>query len=283
MASREDAVQQLREGRVEVVSGLFAEHVAPEDAERFQVVAGSTPSCSFLAFQVQTRPFNDLRVRRAVRLGLDVAGAVERFHPGARPARSLTPPELLAGAGAPLIPRPDPAEAQRLLREAGVSHLHLVLPFPSGRDTRQEDAVLFRPLLETGLVTLSHEELRPADFWQRVREGRAPIFRAGWIADFPDPDNFLHYLLHSGAQGLYRLGFADAELDRLVSSARTSIDPEERQSLYRQAELVLARELPLIPLFHERAWALAQPAVQGMRLHQVPPQLRFENLWLDEL
>jgi len=281
VASREASVRALEEGRVDLVGGLYAGQVESVDPVQFQVVAGSTPSCWFLAFNAQAHPFSDVRVRQAIRAGLDVVGVVERFHPGARAARSLTPPEMLEGAGAPLVPRADVSAARRLLQEAGHTTLHLRLPFPTGRDTRQEDAVLFAPLIEAGLVTLSHEELRPEDFWQRVREGRCAIYRAWWIADVPDPDNFLHFLLHSAAQTVYRLGWSSAELDHLVTSARTSIDPEERASLYRQAEALLARELPLVPLFHEHAWALASTSVQGLHLHQVPPHVRFEHLWLD--
>ena len=56
--------------------------------------------------------------------------------------------------------------------------------------------------------------------------------------------------------------FRSAELDRLTTEARVSIDPELRMSLYRAAERIVAQECPVIPLYHERiyaAWrALAQ-------------------------
>jgi ABC-type oligopeptide transport system substrate-binding subunit len=168
-----------------------------------------------------------------------------------------------------------------LLGAAGVARVRLELSYPPGRNTEAEDAVLFRPLMDAGLVELSHMEIDPTEFWQRARDGRLPAFRAGWIADYPDADNFLHFLLHSGAQTVFGLGFRSAELDRLTTEARVSIDPELRMALYRSAERIVAQECPVIPLYHERIYAAASARVQGLRLHSTPPQVRFDELWLD--
>ena len=279
---RAEAIDRLKANEVDAVSGLFAEHVEQTGLEEHQVIAGSQPSCWFLVFNLKQAPFNDPRVRQGIRAGLDLEAVVERFHPGARVAKSLTPPGLLEGVDAMPVPRPDVAVAQRLLRESGVSlPLRLHLPFPPGRNTEREDPLLFKPLIDAGLVTLTHEEMGAGDFWQRAREGRLSCFRAGWIADYPDPDNFLHFLLNSKAQTVYALGYQSAEVDQLTAEARVSIDPDLRGQLYRRVEKLLLQDSPLIPLYHERIYALASPAVQGLRLHQIPPQVRFENLWLD--
>ena len=43
----------------------------------------------------------------------------------------------------------------------------------------------------------------------------------------------------------------------------------------------MVQECPVIPLYHERIYAAASPRVQGLRLHPTPPQVRFDELWLD--
>jgi ABC-type oligopeptide transport system substrate-binding subunit len=60
-----------------------------------------------------------------------------------------------------------------------------------------------------------------------------------------------------------------------------SIDPELRQQLYRRAEQIFEQDCPLIPLYHDRIYAVASPMVQDLRLHMTPPQVRFEDLWVD--
>jgi len=277
---RQRALEALKSGDLDVVSGLYAEHVRDAGVDPQQVIAGSQPSCWFMGFQVRTPPFDDVRVRLGLRAGLDVAGMVEQFHPGARVASTLTPPSLLTGE-LPPPPRTDVALARQLLRDAGVGRLRLELAYPPGRNTEAEDAVLFRPLVQAELVEIHHIEIEPTDFWQRARDGRLPAFRAGWIADYPDADNFLHFLLHSGAQTVFGLGFQSAELDALTTEARVSIDPELRMSLYRAAERIVTQQCPVIPLYHERIYAAASARVQGLRLHSTPPQVRFDELWLD--
>ena len=277
---RAEAIAGLCAGEVDVVSGLYAEHVRDSQLEGQTVIAGTQPSCFFLGFNVRTAPFDDGRVRQAVRAGLDLNALVEQFHPGATVANALTPPGLLEGEF-PAPPRPDVARARALLRDAGVSVLRITLYNPPGRPTEAEDQVLFGPLVSVGLVELQHVELASSDFWSRAHDGRLPVFRAGWIADYPDPDNFLHFLLNSKAQTVYGFGYLNAELDRLTDEARVSIDPARRQELYRSAERLVAADCPLIPLYHDRSYAAASSRVQGLRMHQTPPTVRFDQLWLD--
>lgn len=277
---RGEAISALAAAEVDVVSGLYAEHVRDAQLNGQTVIAGSQPSSFFLAFQVRMPPFEDLRVRQAVRAGLDLNALVEQFHPGATVASTLTPPGLLEGEF-PVPARPDVSRSRALLRDAGVSVLRLTLYNPPGRSTEAEDQVLFGPLVTAGLVELVHIELASSDFWARAHDGRLAVFRAGWIADYPDADNFLHFLLNSRAQTVYGLGYQNADLDRLTNEARVSIDPARRQELYRSAERLLGEDCPLIPLYHDRSYAAANPKVQGLRLHQTPPTVRFDQLWLD--
>ncbi|MFP2934899.1 ABC transporter substrate-binding protein, partial [Pyxidicoccus sp. 3LG] len=184
-----------------------------------------------------------------------------------------------AEAGPP--PAPDVALAEQLLRDAGIRRLKLTLHHPIGRDTSAEDAVLFRPLLQAGLLELRHVEMTQEEFTTRAVEGKFPAFRNHWLADYPDPDNFLYFLLNSSAQTVFPLGYRNPELDRLTAEARVSIDPGLRHQLYVRAEKLFQEDCPLIPLYHDRVHAAATPVVQSLRLHQTPPQVRYEDLWVD--
>ncbi|MET0402658.1 MAG: ABC transporter substrate-binding protein [Cystobacter sp.] len=279
--SREQAVDALREGALDIVSHLFVRHVESLEQDGQQVITGNTPSTTFIAFNMNDAPYNDVRVRRALRAGMNLRGLVDGFHKGARPARTLTPPDLLEEEDSQDMPGMDIALAERLMREAGIRTLPVTIYHHPANDTSVEDAVLFQPLLDAGLVELRHVELRAEEFAERRREGRLPAFRVAWVADYPDPDNFLYFLLHSKAQRIYALGYHNEELDRLADEARVTIDPQKRKQLYRQAERVAHDDCPVIPLFHPRIHAAASGLVQGMRLHQALPQVRFEELWLE--
>jgi oligopeptide transport system substrate-binding protein len=279
--SRQEAVARLRQGALDLVSFLGAEHVEVPGLESFQIVTSATPSTAFVVLNQREAPFDDVRVRRALRAGMDVQGLVDQFHPGARVARTLTPPELLDDVQAGPPPVPDVALAEQLLRDAGLRRLRLTLHFRTGHDTSAEDAVLFRPLVQAGLLELRHVELPQEEYTARAGEGKLAAYRNRWLADFPDPDTFLYFLLNSHAQTVFPLGYRNPELDRITSEARVSIDPGLRHQLYVRAEQLFNEDCPLIPLYHERVHAAATPAVQALRLHQTPPQVRFEDLWVD--
>jgi ABC-type transport system substrate-binding protein len=275
--SRRAALEAFNNSQVQLVSYLHAENLKDAGLDPAEALTANTPSVWFLAFHAQTAPFDDVRVRRAIRAGLDVRALVDGFHPGARVAKSLTPPSLLESERVH-EPRTDVALARRLLAEAGHTRVRLTLQYAPDRDTREEDRALFKPLTEAGLVDLEHVEAK--DFWERVREGRLAVFRGNWIADVADPDNFLYVLLNSKAQSYYGVGYKNAEFDRLTDEARVSIDPGLREQLYRKAESLVREDCVLVPLYHERFHAAASPEVQGLRLHQTPPQVRFEEIWI---
>jgi ABC-type oligopeptide transport system substrate-binding subunit len=279
--SRQEALDQLKDGKVEVVSFLYSKQAQAMGSEELQVIDSSTPSTAFVGLNLREALYDDVRVRQAIRAGLDIPSLVEQFHPGARLARTLTPPELLQDVEPSPLGGPDIARAEQLLREAGVRSVPLTLYYAAGRDTAAEDQVLFKPLIDAGLLELRHMELPPQEYTSRLREGKIPAFRTLWIADYPDPDNFLYFLLNSSAQTIYPLGYSNPELDKLTAEARVSIDPELRQQLYKRAEKIFSQDCPLIPLYHDRICAVASPSVQGLRLHMTPPQVRFEDLWVD--
>ena len=79
----------------------------------------------------------------------------------------------------------------------------------------------------------------------------------GWSPDYPDPDNYLrisHWQVNSGWQ--------HPEYDALVNDARRIADQDQRMAMYRQAELILVKEAPLIPISY------------GLRHHLIKPWFR---------
>jgi ABC-type oligopeptide transport system substrate-binding subunit len=78
----------------------------------------------------------------------------------------------------------------------------------------------------------------------------------GWWADYPDPDDFLR------VQWWVAPGWQDQTYDRLVESARRTMDQEERIKLYRQAEAILVEEAPVLPLCYARFHMLVKPWVR---------------------
>jgi ABC-type oligopeptide transport system substrate-binding subunit len=120
------------------------------------------------------------------------------------------------------------------------------------------------------------------EFNRRTEAGGVGMTYGGWVADYPDADNFLYFLCNSRAQSYFSLGYKSEELDRLTAEARATIDPDRRTELYRRAEAIVRDEVPLIPLYHDRTYAAVRPTVHAVRLRLTPPQLRTDDVWVDE-
>ena len=65
----------------------------------------------------------------------------------------------------------------------------------------------------------------------------------GWVADYPDPENFLDVLFHSESS-LNAAKLDVPEIDRILEDARSERDEEKRLEMYRNAEELILEQAP---------------------------------------
>jgi ABC-type oligopeptide transport system substrate-binding subunit len=125
-------------------------------------------------------------------------------------------------------------------------------------------------------VNVEVQQSEFATFLNDVDRRRYQMFTLGWVADYPDPQNFLDILFHSESANNHT-GFTNSEVDRLLEQARTEKDVETRISLYQQAEQLIVNDVPWIPRWYEGdRYILIKPHVKGYVLSPLPiPKLRF--------
>ena len=100
-------------------------------------------------------------------------------------------------------------------------------------------------------------------FLSRLDLDPPEIFRLGWGADFPDPDNFMNLFISTS--GNNRLRWSHPRYDELISMGSALKKPEERQVVYDEAQVLLTeKEVPMIPLFISAQNLLVKPYVQDL-------------------
>ena len=95
-------------------------------------------------------------------------------------------------------------------------------------------------------------------------KGDFDVARAGWVADYSDPQNFL-FLGQSNNAGLNYATWSNAEFDALMAKAEKQTDLAKRGALLSQAEAILLDETPYLPLLFYSSKNLVSPKVSGWR------------------
>jgi peptide/nickel transport system substrate-binding protein len=130
-----------------------------------------------------------------------------------------------------------------------------------------------------------------ANFLQAVQgtaetPGEALLYKFGWQADYPDPDAFLYWLLHSRNAGpAGNMGrYSNPKVDDLLDRARNLLRMEDRIPLYREAERIAVEEDAawlFVSNFTERF--LIKPYVKGVVLSPLGmSRTPFDRMWIEK-
>ncbi|OGK84472.1 MAG: hypothetical protein A2050_07360 [Candidatus Rokubacteria bacterium GWA2_73_35] len=244
-----------------------------------------------LRFNVEKPPFSDARLRRALAHAIDPTIVVERLLEGCvHPARGILPPALPGYSPAIRRPPLDRERAKRLLAEAGYPGGRGLGPiafnFNTGDLNQRIAEVLQAQLREIGVAL----ELRRLDWAAHIKvvdDGSAVFFRQGWIADYPDPENFLTVLFHSrniGAAG-NTSRYRNPAVDRLLDEADAMTSGPARFGRYHQAEQTIVDDAAWISLYHYSSRALVKRHVKGLERSALSSAPEFlvplRKVWLD--
>ena len=205
-------------------------------------------------------PFDDLRVRLAFALAIDQ----ERFGHEVwknlfTPAHGGFIPPGIPGHSAGIGLAYDPTLARRLLAEAGYPEGHHFPRIKGMGGTEAEIENLQRQWRENLGVEIDWEELDFATVLERLSTEFPSLYILGFSADYPDPDNFLRLFF----QQTYPFKWRNEAYERFVEEAKRLTDQDKRLNLYRQADLILVEDVPLIPLLYLRQHFLVKPWVRN--------------------
>jgi oligopeptide transport system substrate-binding protein len=285
------AVLELPVERMDILN----DSVDAKGVRRFHMLSRPLLSVQFYGFNRLHAPFNDIRVRRAFALAIDrrfivdsvLKGvAVQAEHGIVAPGLPHYPYELVPG----FHYMPDTARA--LMAAAG---------YPGGRGFPalsiqvnndgfgyERVAGAVQEMLQRELGVAMTVSVLPADqHYERIELCKANMWREGWIADHPDPENFLALLYGKNAvvdttqpSSINNTRFRDPGFDELFRKALGERDEDARNRLLAEAEAIAMKHVPVAPLYHERALWLLQPYVRGLTLNSLEG-MDLSTVWLD--
>ncbi len=232
---------------------------------------------TFIRFNVKRKPFDDVRVRKALALALDKQDIVDKItRAGESIANTLVPPGSVGYTPPQGLAR-NLDEARRLLAEAG---------YPNGQGF--PDVTMLYPArgsvwiqMATEVQALWRRDLGISSIQLRGQEWRVylnteqlidfDISLADWIGDYNDPQTFLDMFVTDG--GNNETGWSFPQYDQMLQNSGTIRDPAQRMQVFHDMEKILVEdEVPIVPVYFWVGLSLYYPEKVG----------GFEPNFLDE-
>ena len=247
----------------------------PKYRDKFQLITQPYLNSEYLGFLIDStkvepgHPLLDRRIRLAINYSFDRHKMIKYLRNGlGYPAtRGFIPVGLEGGLPDGSGYNYNPDLARQLLTDAG---------YPDGSGlpeielTTTSDYLdlcefIQYELLKVG-VRLKISVSTGASFRNMVANSNLVFFRASWIADYADAENYLA-LFYSGnfsPEGPNYTHFASREYDSLYLQARTTVNDSLRFMLYSEMDRIIIEESPLVPLYYDMVVRFIQNDVKGL-------------------
>ena len=248
------------------------------------MTAPASFSVNYIGLNVNEPPLDDVKVRQALNLAIDkqeIATIV--LGDLVRPADGILPPDFPGYDESVRGYQFDPIRAKQLLAESkyggdldNLPPITITTPGSFGANVSLDMEVILQMWERNLGITAEFQQTEFATFLKDLHKGRFQMFDIGWIADYPDPENFLDLLFHSESNNNHT-HYSNPEVDELLVQARVETDTTRRYALYNEAEQMILDDAPWVPLwFDGESKLLVKPNVHDFLLPPlIIPRYRF--------
>ena len=242
-------------------------------------------SVFYIGLNVNEPPFDDPKVRQAMNYAIDLQGIAENVLDNrVSQATGVIPPgfpsynQNLRGYSF------NPDLARELLESSTYAddlasgnfpRITLTISGSFGATVPTYLEVMLEQWRALG-IEIDIQQTEWATFLQDVNDRKYQMFSLGWIADYPDPENFLDLLFHGESQNNHT-AYSNPEVNRLLEEARVERDRDRRFEIYNQVEQMIMDDAPWIWTWYRgEGYALIKPEVSDYFLLQMSiPKYRY--------
>ena len=271
-------VQRLLTGEIDYVGEISPQEVKQiqgrEGLDLYPITVGRWYSLQWHTYEP---PFDNEKLRAAFAYAIDKQRINEIVMDGkAQLSNGPTPEGLWWKDPAIQGYDHDPAKAKAMLAEAGYPDgFEYVLSTPQVGVFQQINQLVQEQLAEVGInVTL--DPVARSEWYSRVVNRATNLTPTRWTQR-PDPDGLLYILFHKNGYA-NTTGYDSPQVNELLEKARETYDQDVRKGIYSEVQKILAKEIPMMPLFFSVEYAALQNSVKGFEW--IPDQIpRFRDLW----
>ncbi len=239
---------------------------------------------NYIGMNVEEPPFDDPKVRQALNMSVNKSAIADTLYSGLIvPANGILPFGFPGYSDQVNGYTYDLERAKALLAASkygddleNMPNIQLSIPGGFGAPVDLDLEVMLQEWEQNLGIIINIQQTEWATFLQDLNKRRFQMFKVGWIADYPDPENFLDVLFHSDSTNNHT-GYANDKVDDLLALARIEPDQAKRFGLYNEAESLILKDAPWIPLWNSaEGYLLIKPYVKNYYLTPLSiPKLRY--------
>ena len=282
MPDRKTAYLEMMKGKLDYMVGIESSVVnelltqdgelQPKQLGKIQLIKTPYLNSEYLGFNMnfenrKNDPLSIKKVRQALNYGFDRELMLRTLR------NSMGKPSIsgFAPRGLPSFDANtegysfNPEKARQLLSEAG---------FPNGKGLPTIKLVTNKDYLDLcTFITRQWEELgvkvnvdvmETATMREQMAKGTAHFFRASWIADYPDAEDYYTVFYSKNPAPPNYTKFNNPEFDRVYEAALRENDDPKRFELYHKMDKILIDEAPVIFLFYDESSRFAKANIQNL-------------------
>ena len=230
----------------------------------------------YYGFNVLAEPLKNPKMRQAIAHAINRREIVKLLNRGDKVLKSWIPEGLLAhnpNLGLAF----DPQKAKKLIQQMNMENLPKIQIFYNSTADHKLIAENIQAQLKKNIglkVELNSQEWKT--YLHRLKIKEVELFRLGWLADYPDPDNFMN-LMTSFSENNHT-GWKNKKFDELILKAMAVEDSSQRKKLYDQAQkILLEEETAVFPIFTTVSHLLISPRIKNFPLN-VMSYILFKNI-----
>lgn len=287
IVDKHTAFLEFVKGKLDFMSGIDAGYkdelltrsgeLNPKYADRIIKITQAYLNTEYLAFQVNESlpqnagsPLHIPEVRKAINYGFDRRRMMRflRNNIGQPGIYGFVPPGLPSFDSALIKGYDyDPVKTMELLAQAGYANGRGLPEITIATNASYLDLTRYiqHQLNELGFK-IRIDVSPPATLRELMAHGKAPFFRASWIADYPDAENYLSlfYSKNFTPAGPNYTHFSNAEFDRLYESAMSETNDSVRFSYYRKMDQMVMDQAPVVVLYYDQVLRFTQKNITGL-------------------
>ncbi|RLQ96857.1 peptide ABC transporter substrate-binding protein [Falsibacillus albus] len=264
--------QMYKTNQLDLIQTLPSDVVAQEKSNKEFKITPYFGTYMFM-LNIDKPPFTNEKIRKAFAMAIDRKAITKNItQSGETPAYAFVPPGVdtpdgdFRKQGGDYI-KEDPAEAKKLLEEGmaeeGWSKLPDVTLMYNTSDNHKKIAEAIQEMIKKNLgvkISVANQEWKT--YLDTTAQKNFQMARMGWIGVFVDPTVILDYYLGDSPNN--RTNWVNKKYDSLMAQAKVEQDENKRYELLHQAEDVLMKDLPFIPVYYYSQNYLTSPKFKGI-------------------